>query len=320
MALFDHKEYERRVKQYRDWSKEETEKLKALAKSELSLHEVAKQLNKSKFAVLMRIRDISGLEVRDSKPISDNSVIIANESYEKLYKERMQRWSDDDNKRLKSKYANGENIYQLSRFFNRSPLGVLMHLQDIITNQELNEMFEFTRKLVGRTRIQHEVEPETPLSTFERNHKAVCKLSKTEKRTLELLDEGYSVEETAEKRNLVQSTIYNHVMELVRLGIVNVDDYIDIDTYNSIVEAGNEFEWDCTMKQIIESCEMEVSYDEIKLVLADLERIEEKETVKSKDKDIAIPASWIKEWARNKNNKEFAKLINMMLSEYLKHN
>lgn len=155
MAQFESKEhFERRVKQFKRWSPEEDIVLKDLIKQGKLLKEIADILGKSMFAVIMRTRHISGFENLNAKGSMPDNYYDETASLQDVYTERMQKWSDIDNERLKLLYSQGENIYNLAHFFHRSPLGVLMHLQELyISPKELTGLFNHAKQFVGKKRI-----------------------------------------------------------------------------------------------------------------------------------------------------------------------
>ena len=53
---------------------------------------------------------------------------------------------------------------------------------------------------------------------------------------MELLDEGYSIDEVAKERGLARSTIESHVIRIVKYGIYDASDFIDKEHYDIINE------------------------------------------------------------------------------------
>lgn len=324
MALFENKDYiESNVKQMRDWTPEETESLKSLIKEKRSLSEIARTLNKKDFAVIMRTRFISGFENKNTKGTKPKNFYDDTASMQEVYTERMQRWSDNDNILLKRMYKDGENIYTLAKYFHRSPKGVLMHLQEIFSAKEMIELFNTAAKLVGmkKNSVTHIVEevsmsPDEPenVSSFKRNEKMVKNLSNTVRTTLDMIDEGLSVKEIAKRRKRNPTTIVGHIKQMIRDGILNVDDFVDIETYNIIIEAGNSVGWE-SLSKIKETLGEDVSYTSILYVVADVNRlgIENQEDEKS-----LISVEWIKQWLRKQGNNNASKIIEQMLEDFKK--
>lgn len=155
MARFESRDhYERRVKQLFQWSTEEDIQLKKLLKEGKVLKDIGDILDRSMFAIVARTRYISGFENSSVKGSKPKNLYDENYSLQEVYTERMQRWSNLDNEKLKMLYSQGENIYNLAYEFNRTPRGVLMHLQDLYESpKELAVLFEYAKQFVGRKRI-----------------------------------------------------------------------------------------------------------------------------------------------------------------------
>lgn len=61
-------------------------------------------------------------------------------------------------------------------------------------------------------------------------------LSSSVMRTLELLDEGFTVEDVMKERGLSRSTIENHIVEIVKNGFYDVEDFVSKEHYEVINE------------------------------------------------------------------------------------
>ena len=67
MAMFEHKShYVKSIKTLLSWRPDQDDSLKALIKEGKTLHFIAKEIRKKPFAIIMRMRYISGYEQRDS--------------------------------------------------------------------------------------------------------------------------------------------------------------------------------------------------------------------------------------------------------------
>lgn len=106
------------------------------------------------------------------------------------------------------------------------------------------------------------------------HNKSAKGLNDTTKETLKLLKEGYNVSEVAELRELKEGTIYFHIATLVEHGILNIEDYIDLETINSVVKAYNSFDNpNFTLTELRNATGNEdMSFEVIKVVLADIRR------------------------------------------------
>jgi ATP-dependent DNA helicase RecQ len=98
---------------------------------------------------------------------------------------------------------------------------------------------------------------------------AKASTSYTQLMTLELYEQGMTIEEIAQKRNLKNSTISNHLAELMEMGKpVDVDRAISLTRQKTIIRAIQEVGETQALKPIYEYLNEEFSYDEIRLVRA----------------------------------------------------
>jgi len=104
-------------------------------------------------------------------------------------------------------------------------------------------------------------------------------VGESEKTTLELFKEGKTIEEIAKIRNLAISTIYDHLYRLVANGYLSSAEFIPKNIIKKVIEAKIELKKDFKLKEIKEILPQEITYNEIKCVLADnsLEKMEETE-------------------------------------------
>jgi ATP-dependent DNA helicase RecQ len=95
------------------------------------------------------------------------------------------------------------------------------------------------------------------------------KLNSTYFETFDLFEEGFSIEEIAQKRNLKTETIYGHLLRLHEEGKpINIEEYITKAEVEEIVKAKNEIAPDeDTLKPIFEHFEEKVPYWKIKMGL-----------------------------------------------------
>lgn len=339
MALFENKDnIESKVKQMREWTTEETEVLKSMIKEKRPLGEIAKALNKKDFAVIMRTRYISGFEDRNAKGTKPKNFYDDTASVQDKYPERMQRWSDDDNVTLKRLYIGGDNIFTLAHHFHRTPKGVLMHLQEIFTAKEKVELFNSAAQLVGMKRVIRadqpiaEEEPDTQeeqseVSLFKRNEIMVKNLSQTVKSTLAMIDEGLTIKEIAKRRKLNPNTIIGHIQQMIEVEVLNVDDFVDTETYNIIIEAGNSVGWE-SLSKIKETISEDISYESIRYVMADVNRLgieSEEESLaedgtadQEQDTGESIPISWIMKWLKEQSDEASIRATGKLISDYIK--
>jgi len=93
--------------------------------------------------------------------------------------------------------------------------------------------------------------------------------------TKEMVNAGMSIDDIAEERGLSRNTIVSHISFWIEKGDYPVSDYVSTETYNKIEEAAHKHGI-ISLKTLKESFEPdEVTYDDIKMVLADMKAREE---------------------------------------------
>ncbi|MBI2548162.1 helix-turn-helix domain-containing protein [Candidatus Woesearchaeota archaeon] len=101
-------------------------------------------------------------------------------------------------------------------------------------------------------------------------------VGESEKETLKLIQDGKTVSEVAKERNLVESTIYTHIFRLISNDYLACSDVIPKETILMINETAKKLP-SPTVKEVKELLP-EVSYDEIRCVLAALQKENQNET------------------------------------------
>lgn len=91
-------------------------------------------------------------------------------------------------------------------------------------------------------------------------------LSNSVAKTLSLLDENYSIEDVMKERKLARSTVENHIVEIVRNGIYDMEDFVDAEHIKTITEYFEETD-DTSLSAAKDVLGDEYSYFELKLVL-----------------------------------------------------
>src|SRR3989344_1691997 len=91
--------------------------------------------------------------------------------------------------------------------------------------------------------------------------------SESERETLALFDQGYAMEQISEKRELTSSTVWNHFARLVEAGDISARAFVAQDTIERIVQVIMRIP--TARLKIIKQALPDVSYDEIKVVIAD---------------------------------------------------
>jgi len=110
---------------------------------------------------------------------------------------------------------------------------------------------------------------------FQRNKSVVKKEKKdnTYKKTLELFENGVSVQEIAEQRDLSQTTIISHLAKLYVEGYdLDLSQFVSVEEISQIAKAQIELENPNALKPYFDHFEEKMSYDKIRFGLAFLER------------------------------------------------
>lgn len=95
-------------------------------------------------------------------------------------------------------------------------------------------------------------------------------LSRTAYHTLELLDEGMTIDEIAEERNLARSTVESHVVEIVKKGLYPVEDFVSRERLEIVKEYFKEVD-DTSLTAARDVLGDEYSYFELKMGLSQVE-------------------------------------------------
>ena len=101
--------------------------------------------------------------------------------------------------------------------------------------------------------------------------KEELELGASVQRTKELIEEGLSIEEIAEKRNMARSTIEQHVAELVLKGYADAKDFMGSEHYENIKEYFEETQ-DSSLGAAKDVLGEEYSWGELRIVLNELRR------------------------------------------------
>lgn len=101
--------------------------------------------------------------------------------------------------------------------------------------------------------------------------KPVTKMSETARKTYELLATGLNPQQVADKRKLVEATIYDHIAELIENDFMKASDFVSYIAYDKITEAIRNVQ-SGKLSEIKTLCGDEISYADIKMVLADLRK------------------------------------------------
>ena len=97
---------------------------------------------------------------------------------------------------------------------------------------------------------------------------------KTWEISFEMFRRGMSVQEIARERSNVESTILGHLARYVKSGELDVHRFISEDTIRKVARYKNNFPEDNSLKGIFEHYDGKISYEDIKMAIAHLARIE----------------------------------------------
>jgi len=104
-------------------------------------------------------------------------------------------------------------------------------------------------------------------------------LSRSESLTLELLDEGRTIDDIAKERGLARSTIESHIYKIVKCGLYDATDFVSKEHYDTIKEYFDET-GDTSSSSAREVLGEEYSYFELRLVLGNRNNSNDKIVIK----------------------------------------
>lgn len=116
-----------------------------------------------------------------------------------------------------------------------------------------------------------EVTPEQPIKKSHTKSLRDEKVPESYAKTLKLIKKGISVFGVAQMRRMTMSTIFEHICFFVERGELSMENYVqekDVRLIRKIIEELGDFK----LAPIKERCPESISYDEIKLVVADMKR------------------------------------------------
>ncbi|MEK6845292.1 MAG: helix-turn-helix domain-containing protein [Nanoarchaeota archaeon] len=93
------------------------------------------------------------------------------------------------------------------------------------------------------------------------------KLNDSIRETLRLFSDTKDISKTAAERNLAESTIWGHLIDLVKLGQLSAVEVVDWEKIKLILNAKDNYS-DVGLKELKEKLPANISYEEIKCVLA----------------------------------------------------
>lgn len=158
------------------------------------------------------------------------------EQQKQLHAKAYAPWTEEDEQILISYFHRGLSTKEIAELMNRNSGGISSHI-----------------KKLGL-------------------EKPATKISETARKTYELLATGLNPQQVAEKRKLTETTIYDHISELIEKESMSASDFVSSVTYNKVAEAIRKVQ-SGKLSEIKTLCGDEISYVDIKMVLADLRRM-----------------------------------------------
>ena len=171
------------------------------------------------------------------------------EQQKQLHAKAYAPWTEEEDKTLESYFNQGLSSKEIAKRMDRNEGGIVSRV-----------------KKLGIERLHS--------TAYHISSEQVSVLPKTIQKTFELLASGLNPHQIEIKRNLSESTIYDHIAELIEKGALRVSDFVSQSAYNKITKAIEEVP-SKKLSEIKLLCGEEISYKEIKMVIAD-ERFKKK--------------------------------------------
>ena len=211
-----------------------------------------------------------------------NKKIVEAEELNKTKKSRLSRkqLSKDDNKLFKALVAWREQVADAlevseTKVIPTSTLTAIAEKKPT-TVKELKSLSK-----IGATRLQRfgadilnivlEYQGFKKQNFDDAESKEELELGASVHRTKELIEEGLSLDEIAEKRNMTRGTIEQHVAELVLKGYADAKDFMDEEHYENIKEYFEETK-DSSLGKARDVLGEEYSWGELRIVLNEMKR------------------------------------------------
>ena len=194
-----------------------------------------------------------------SKPISHM------EEQKQLHANAYAPWTKEEEQTLISYYHKDLSIDDIAKLMSRNHGGIASRIKKLGLERTVKAPNVISAKdsnndsFVGKANVYHIAEKNTE------------GLSSTTRNTLEHLVSGLNPSQIAVKRNLTESTIYGHIVELIEKGILIMSDFVSKETTDRVMAAIEKAQSD-KLADIKSLCGNEISYADIKMVLADAMR------------------------------------------------
>lgn len=96
------------------------------------------------------------------------------------------------------------------------------------------------------------------------------RVNESEEKTLEMFNSGKNADEIAKERNLAVSTIYTHFFRLIVNGYLSSHDVVEEEVISKVAEAYRQFKEEPRLKELKEKLPEDISYEQIRCVVAGL--------------------------------------------------
>lgn len=108
------------------------------------------------------------------------------------------------------------------------------------------------------------------------------RVGESEERTLELFNSGKNADEIAKERNLAVSTIYTHLYHLIVNDYLSRSDVVSEEIIEKVTEAYSQFKEEPKLKELKEKLPENISYEQIRCVLAGFKKNLQREAASTK--------------------------------------
>lgn len=172
------------------------------------------------------------------------------ELQKRLHAKAYAPWTEEEDKILESYFNQGLSTKEIANHMARNEGGIVSRV-----------------KKLGLEKLN--------ATTYYISSEQVSGLPRTIQKTFELFAAGLNPHQIEIKRKLSESTVYEHIAELIEKGALKVSDFVSQSAYNKITKAIEEVPSQ-KLSEIKLLCGDVISYKEIKMVIAD-ERLKKKE-------------------------------------------
>ena len=186
------------------------------------------------------------------------------EQQKQLHAKAYAKWDEEDESMLISYYSQGKSVKDIAELMKRNVGGISSRIRKL----------ELERPEISDSKSSEKPNSESMMHIYHISPNIKVSLSETVRKTAKLLVKGLDIAQIAERRNLTDSTICDHIVELIEKNILIASDFVSQDAYDRIKIAIDKAQSD-RISEIKSLCNEEDSYSDIKIVIADLKRIKQ---------------------------------------------